>query len=616
MDRFYELALQPRCLLAVSALEGRPTYFSQLRSNELRNFEVRGQFWEELTEKIKAVGTADFKLSLGFKAFPNSTNISRSLVLCTTWSSNERCCVSYWQNDPQSRLRISILGLYDDGEPDDYIDVPGFTLEDAVEAEIIIERKTSELIVTMSGVEIYNKVRSNPAKLSFALNDVQDQLRSAFNGGLNFLRFESGSSIWEASLSSLRTGQIRPYNFKIARSWNFNQWLPIGTDDFEFFIEFAVDEETPEVRIFSSDGAEGTINLIWNGETKQSSISFKLFEGDSWIFNFPKLMELGSHSVRVTRRGLVGEVEVDGEVAQTWGGEIAKPLFAAATSSLFAGSISKLYFKNLTSGAAVWSASKAELFEELPLWPAPEKVSESLSPAENAGLLKVVNFKADSGTFKAERASVISRIQTRLDFRNRRDAFTVAAKAYFPWLANDSKLHFYPLISQGDVLSNFGGDKVFGLYALADFRKYQAIYSLEIAVGLFSNEQQSLSVSLTPSFFNKRHLIAASFVPLGGYSFCLRLFVDGEFQAEQNFEGSIAQLGLAPTADLEQCNPDGVYVFNSAYGNCLVEGYEADFCLIFEGALLPEEVAALSTEQIHVNSLLGGNSKFVWIVPN
>lgn len=616
MDRFYELALQPRCLLTVSALEGRPTYFSQLRSNELRNFEVRSQFWEELTEKIKAVGAADFKLSLNFKAFPSSTNISRSLVLCTTWSANEQCCVSYWQNDPKNRLRISILGLYDDGSSDDYIDVPGFTTEDEVEAGIVIERKASELIVTMNGVEIYNKTRSNPARLSFALNGVQDQLRSAFNGGLNFLRFESGSSIWEASLSSLRTGQIRPYNFKIARSWNFNQWLPIGTDDFEFFIEFTVDEKTPEVRIFSSDGAEGTISLIWNGETKQSSISFKFFEGDSWIFNFPKLMELGSHSVRVTRRGLVGEVEVDGEVAQTWGGETARPLFAAATSSLFAGSISKLYFKNLTSAKVVWSASKSELLEELPLWPAPEKVSESLSPAENAGLLKAVNFKADSGTFRAERASAISRIQTRLDFRNYRDAFTVAAKAYFPWITNDSKLHFYPLISQGDVLSNFGGDKAFGLYVLADFRKYQAVYSLEIVVGLFSNEQQNLSVSLTPSFFNKQHLIAASFAPLGGYSFCLRLFIDGEFQAEQSFEGSITQLGSAPTVDLEQCNPDGVYVFNSAYDNCLVKGYEADFCLIFEGALLPEEVAALSAEQVHVNSLLEGNSKFVWIIPN
>lgn len=616
MDRFYELALQPRCLLAVSALEGRPTYFSQLRSNELRNFEVRSQFWEELTEKIKAVGAADFKLSLNFKSFPNSTNISRSLILCTTWSANEQCCVSYWQNDPKNRLRVSILGLYDDGSSDGYIDVPGFTMEDEVEAEIAIERKASELIVAMNGIEIYNKARSNPARLSFALNGVQDQLRSVFNGGLNFLRFESGSSVWEASLSSLRTGQIRPYNFKIARSWDFNQWLPIGTDDFEFFIEFTVDEKTPEVRIFSSDGAEGTINLIWNGETKQSSISFKLFEGDSWIFNSPKLMELGSHSVKVIRKSLVGQVEVDGEVAQTWGGEAARPLFATATSSLFSGSISKLYFKNLTSGVAVWSASKSELLEELPLWPAPEKVSELLSPAENVGLLEVTNFKADSGTFKAERASAISRIQTRLDFRNCRDAFTVAAKAYFPWIANDSKLHFYPLISQGDVLSNFGGDKVFGLYVLADFRKYQAVYSLEIAVGLFSNEQQNLSVNLTPSFFNKRHLIAASFVPFDGYSFCLRLFIDGELQAERNFEGSIAQLGSAPTVDLEQCNPDGIYVFNSAYDNCLIEGYEADFCLIFEGVLLPEEVAALSTEQVHVNSLLEGSSKFVWIIPN
>lgn len=616
MDRFYELALQPRCLLAVSAIEGRPTYFSQLRSNELRNFEVRSQIWEELTEKIKAVGTADFKLSLSFKAFPNSTNISRSLVLCTTWSANEQCCVSYWQNDSQNRLRISVLGLYNDGKSDGYIDVPGFTLEDEVEAEVIIERKTSELIVTMNGVEVYSKTRSNPAKLSFALNDVQDQLRSVFNGGLNFLRFESDSSVWEAGLPLLRIGQIRPYNFKIARSWDFNQWLPIGADDFEFFIKFTVDEETPEVRIFSSDGAEGTINLIWNGETKESSISFKLFEGDSWIFNSPKLMELGSHSVKVTRRGLTGEVELDGEVIQTWGGEVAKPLFAAATSSLFAGSIAKLYFKNLTSDKVTWSASKAELLEELPLWPIPEKISESLSPAENAGLLKIVNLKADSGIFKAEKASAISRIQTRLDFKNRRDAFTVAAKAYFPWLTNDSKLHFYPLASQGDVLSAFGGDKVFGLYALVDFRKYQVTYNLEIAVGLFSNEQQSLSVSLTPSFFNKRHLVTASFVPLDGYSFCLQLFIDGKLQAEQNFEGSIAQLGSAPTADLEQCNPDGIYVFNSAYDNCLVENYETDFCLIFEGALLPEEVAALSTEQVHVNSLLEGNSKFVWIIPN
>lgn len=616
MDRFYELALQPRCLLAVSAIEGRPTYFSQLRSNELRNFEVRSQIWEELTEKIKAVGTADFKLSLSFKAFPNSTNISRSLVLCTTWSANEQCCVSYWQNDSQNRLRISVLGLYNDGKSDGYIDVPGFTLEDEVEAEVIIERKTSELIVTMNGVEVYSKTRSNPAKLSFALNDVQDQLRSVFNGGLNFLRFESDSSVWEAGLPLLRIGQIRPYNFKIARSWDFNQWLPIGADDFEFFIKFTVDEETPEVRIFSSDGAEGTINLIWNGETKESSISFKLFEGDSWIFNSSKLMELGSHSVKVTRRGLIGEVELDGEVIQTWGGEVAKPLFAAATSSLFAGSIAKLYFKNLTSDKVTWSASKAELLEELPLWPIPEKISESLSPAENAGLLKIVNLKADSGIFKAEKASAISRIQTRLDFKNRRDAFTVAAKAYFPWLTNDSKLHFYPLASQGDVLSAFGGDKVFGLYALVDFRKYQVTYNLEIAVGLFSNEQQSLSVSLTPSFFNKRHLVTASFVPLDGYSFCLQLFIDGKLQAEQNFEGSIAQLGSAPTADLEQCNPDGIYVFNSAYDNCLVENYETDFCLIFEGALLPEEVAALSTEQVHVNSLLEGNSKFVWIIPN
>lgn len=614
MGNFHELAVLPSCLLAVSAIRQRPAWFSQLHSNVLRNFEIRGQVWKELTDKIKSARTADFKLSLSFSASPNYSLIQRSLVLCTTWSSDEQCCISYWKNDSKNRLRISIIGLYEDEIPGYYVDVPGFTLDDEVEAEIIVERKATELAISMNGVEIYRKERSNPKAVTFNLSGNSGVLQSAFNGGFHFLRFESGAEIWEAGLASLRVGKIELHDFNFSKKWNCSSWSTAGSDDFEFFIDFELTQEANAAEIFSVSDQESTIDLKW--ENGQSLTSFKLFEGDSWIFNSPKLMTTGRHSLLVARSGLAGRVEVDGEVAQSWGGEKPLPVvMPTQVLSHFPGFIHASYFKNMTASKIIWQLSPADLNDEIPALPFAFRTSSDLSPSENAGLLKAVNMLIRDGVFRPLDESAPSRLETRLDFRNRVQPFTVAVEAYFPWIANDSKAHFFGLMQQGDVLASSGTYKVFGLYAQISYLNFKASYELVFNITSTDSLQSEIKVQLIPSFFNKSHMVAASFAPVDASSFFLSLFIDGELQARQKFENVIARLNNEVTQQSENYDVSKVFVFSQPYTGRTIADLSFKHGLIFDRELSDEEMAALSLQQKKTISLLEEGSKFVWITP-
>lgn len=343
----------------------------------------------------------------------------------------------------------------------------------------------------------------------------------------------------------------------------------IEEDDCEFFIRYRLDgylEGSVISEIFYHNSQNGSINIAFAGNGTGGNYSvIRLTGAGAFVIPLDRVRQLGEHTIRIQRIGQTVTVEFDGEiVATSTGAEKVAVYSTTAPVSDFDGVIFETYWKSLTTGRTVWR------------YP---------SEAERVRLITKTNVRTDNGVFESANNTSLRRIKTLLDLRGNDKSLTLIARTYIPSHADDGKLHYNGLISQG-LATGSSTQYVFGMSIWEDFRAASAGIRIHLPAVNKSNVFQGAQFQVDETILDRPVTITGVFdFEIGE----IRCYVD---DIEIGSRRSV--LTAFGTGASGGDTSNSVSIMYDTSTSCL-SNHSMDWALIFEDAFSIDKVKLLAT---------------------